>query len=222
MAKTAASIWNWSLPVLPFTVIITLIVAFFTDRLIDNHSMSRKSFFEILVVRVSASRVYFFFGICLFLPQVLAIIIGRFQFLLKTQSMINRTVLFIIHIFILVPFVYLLVYMIISNNHPNIYQMSIYGIFESISLYCLVHTILIFYLYIRRSNASQHANIIWPIWFLICIISLIVFYVIWTRSHNYVSGFIVILCPFLYLLGFVHQFWLQARAKQRYFAVVTA
>ncbi|CAF1451335.1 unnamed protein product [Adineta steineri] len=49
MAITATSIWFWSLTVLPFTLIITLIISLFTNRLIDNHSMSKKALFELLV-----------------------------------------------------------------------------------------------------------------------------------------------------------------------------
>ncbi|CAF1409632.1 unnamed protein product [Adineta ricciae] len=220
MAITAASIWDWSLPVLPFTSIITLIVALFADRLLDSQGMMDRPFFEIPVARRSSTHVCFLVGIFLLLPQIIAIIIGRFQFLVKTQSMINRIILSIFHVSTLIPLVFFLLVAIVKRSrHSDGYQMGVYGIFTSISLYCFLHTILICYLYIRRSNAPQHGKVIWPIWFLSCCILLIIFYSIWIHSHSGIAGFIVVFCPFIYFLGFVHQFWLQARARQRYSAV---
>ncbi|CAF1409557.1 unnamed protein product [Adineta ricciae] len=157
MAITAASIWDWSLPVLPFTSIITLIVALFADRLLDSQGMMDRPFFEIPIARRSSTHVCFLVGIFLLLPQIIAIIIGRFQFLVKTQSMINRIILSIFHVSTLIPLVFFLLVAIVKRSrHSDGYQMGVYGIFTSISLYCFLHTILICYLYIRRSNAPQH------------------------------------------------------------------
>jgi hypothetical protein len=186
MSLAAVSIWKWSLTILPFTVIITLIVALFTDRLVYNHDKNGRTFFEIPVSYISSTDIYFLIIIVLLILQILAIIIGRFQLLLRTQSILNRISLFIIHISVRIPLVYFFLAVILRrNDHFNVCQMGIYGIFASMTLYCFLHTILIFYLYICRSYAPQYATISWPIWFLICILLIIIFYIIWILSHNH-------------------------------------
>jgi len=220
MTTTAASIWDWTLPVLPCTAMITLLVTLVACNLVSNYASFGDTLLQISQLGMGRAYVYFIVGVAMLLPQVLAIIIGRLQFLLETQSIINRIVLYIIHIINLIPLVFMLIVAIISrDSRSDAYLLGTYGIFECISLYCFIHTLVMFYLYIRRSNALLHAKVIWPIWFLICSLFLIVFFVVWIKTGRVIPGYIAVVSPFLYFLGFVQQFWSRARTRKRYSAV---
>ncbi|CAF3910624.1 unnamed protein product [Rotaria sp. Silwood1] len=107
------------------------------------------------------------------------------------------------------------------DDDRRLHVIGAFGMFGFLSLYGLLHTIVAFYLFIRRSAAPQHSNILWPLWFLICSILLIVFSSIWVVKDKTVPQYIAAAMPFLYLLAFVPQFWMQARIKRQDNALTT-
>lgn len=215
MITNAVSIWYWSLPILPVTNIIILVATIATHYLIPKDHLSKSS--------VDPRRVIFTVAVCMSVPQILAIIIGRFQFLLKNQAIIDRIVLYIIHSIPLIPVVWTLIVVFQSGYFYHvIYLNAACGVFGPICLYCFLHTGIMFYLYLRRSITSQHSNIVWPVWFLICNVSFIVLCVVHIQTSSDITGIIILTSPFLYLLSFTPQFWLQARARQRYSIVFEA
>jgi hypothetical protein len=220
MATTAASFWDWSLAVLPFTAITTFIVTLVTCNLVSNYVPAGEYLLPISQLGTGQAYVYFIVGISLIFAQLLALIVGRLQFLLQTQSIINRIVLYVIHIITIIPLGFMFIVAIVSrNNRSDAYLLGAYGVFGSISLYCFLHTAVVFYLYIRRSKVSQHSKVIYPIWFLVCTLLLIIFFIIWHQTNRVILGYIAAASPFLYFLGFVPQFWSQAKSRKRYSAV---
>ena len=101
------------------------------------------------------------------------------------------------------------------DNRPTIHLTGAFGMFGLISLYCLLHTIIVLYLFIRRSDAPQHSHVIWSIWFLICGLLLIASFIYWLVTAQGLPEYIAAATPFLYFLGFVPQFSMRARAKKR-------
>jgi hypothetical protein len=149
MATTAASIWDWTLPVLPCTAMITLLVTLVACNLVSNYASFGDTLLQISQLGMGRTYVYFIVGVAMLFPQVLAIIIGRLQFLLQIQSIINRIVLYIIHIISLIPLVFMLIVTLISrDSRSDVYLLGTYGIFECIPLYCFIYTLVMFYQYI--------------------------------------------------------------------------
>ena len=220
MAPTAASIWDWALAVLPVTALVTFLVTLVSSNLASNDIPRGGSLLQISQLGSGASYVYFIVGFSLLFPQILAIIIGRLLFLLQTQNMINRVVLYIGHIIILIPFIFMLIVAFVSgNSRSDAHRHALYGIFESIALYCVLHTIAVFYLYQRRANGAQYSKVTLPIWFLVCSLLFLAFFIVWVKTNGVILGYIAAIIPFLYFLGFVPQFWASARSRKRYNAV---
>ena len=218
MAKqSAASIWDWCLAVLPITAFVTFLVILITCNLVGN---SRGGFLPIDDLSSGSSSIYFLVGFILLVPQILLIIIGRLQFLIQSQGLINHIILYIFHLVILIPFVFLLIVSFVDGNHrENNRRLIIYGILGSIVLYCFFHTIAVVYLYIRRANGSQYSQIALPIWFVVCSLVFIGTFAGWIETRGVLLGYIAVVIPFLYFLGFVPQFWTRARSRTRYSAV---
>ena len=97
----------------------------------------------------------------------------------------------------------------------NVHISFAYTMFSCISLYCFLHTIIIVYLYIQRDDAPQHTNVFYPIWFVICSLFLIAFFAVWLITNEGMPEYIAAASPFLYLLGFVPQFWFRAKTRKR-------
>ncbi|CAF4240566.1 unnamed protein product [Adineta steineri] len=147
---------------------------------------------------------------------MLLILIGRLQYLFQSQSVIHRTILYVIHALALISAILLLIMAIVSLDHnPYLHVIAAMGMFTFISFYCLLHTVVIFYLYARRSIALEHSNIILPIWFLICAVLLTIFASIWISRGSTIPQYIAAAMPFLYILGFIPQFWIQANMKPK-------
>ncbi|CAF5185671.1 unnamed protein product, partial [Rotaria magnacalcarata] len=103
---------------------------------------------------------------------------------------------------------------IVSLDHNNrLHLIGAIGMFALLCSYCSLHTIVAFYLFVRRLNAPRHSNILWPLWFLVCCIVLIVCAGIWGATSKSIPQYIAAAMPFLYIIGFVPQFWSQARMK---------
>jgi hypothetical protein len=215
MASLAALIWAWSLVILPFTSILTFILTLIICNSVPNNAPKDEKFPQISELGTGAAHIYFIIGFVVLLPQLLLVLIGRLQFLFQTQSIINRILLCIIHAIAFISSVFMLVMAAVSvDSNQGVHLTGAFGMFGCISLYCFLHTILIFYLFIRRSNAPQHSNVIYPIWFLVGCLLLITFFIVWLGTAAGIPEYIAAASPFLYFLGFVPQFWSRARAKQ--------
>jgi hypothetical protein len=222
MTVTAASVWDWTLAVLPFTAIITFLVTLVACNLVSDYGPSGNNLLQISHLATGSAYIYFIVGFIMLLLQVLAIIIGRLQFLLQTQAIINKVLLYISHVITLIPLIFMLIVALVSGgNRSNTHVLITYGIFGSIALYCFLHTIGVFYLYIRRSNGSRYSEVSLPIWFLVCSLLLVVCFIVWLRTNAVISGYLAAATPFLYFLGFVPQFWARAKSRKRYAAVST-
>lgn len=220
MTATAASIWDWSLVVLPFTALITFLITVIACNLVSNYVPGGGNLLQISHIGTGNAYVYFITGIIMLLPQVLAIIIGRFQFLLQTQGAINKILLYIIHIISFIPLIFMIIVAFVSRGHrSDVHLLSTLGILGSIALYCLLHTIVVFYLYIRKVSGSNYSKPTLPILFLICCLLLITFFVVWFTTTSVTAGYIAAATPFLYFLGYVPQFLARARSRKRYVAV---
>jgi len=216
MATLAALIWVWSLVVLPFTAILTFILTLVVCSLVPNDAPKDEKFPQISQLGTGEAHIYFIIGFALLLPQLLVMLIGRLQFLFQTQFIINRFLLFLIHLIALISSIFMLIMAIVSvNDRPNVHLIGAFGMFGGISLYCFLHTIVVLYLFIRRSDTPQHSNVIYPIWFLVCSLLLIAFVVTWLITVKGIPEYIAAASPFLYFLGFVPQFWSRARTRKR-------
>ncbi|CAF1508514.1 unnamed protein product [Rotaria sp. Silwood1] len=222
MTRIASMIWYWSLPILPFTAIITFILTLVVCSQVLHNPRPGGDFPQISLLGIGPAYKYFLSGFVILSLQLLLILIGRLQFLCHSQFIIHRTILYIIHAIALVSAVFLLIMAIVSlDDDRRLHVIGAFGMFGFLSLYGLLHTIVAFYLFIRRSAAPQHSNILWPLWFLICSILLIVFSSIWVVKDKTVPQYIAAAMPFLYLLAFVPQFWMQARIKRQDNALTT-
>jgi hypothetical protein len=216
MATLAALIWAWSLVILPFTSIVTFILTLIICNIVPNESPKDEKFPQISELGTGEAHIYFVIGFVVLLPQLLIVLIGRLQFLFESQLIINRIILCIVHVIAVISSIFMVVMAGVSVHvNQGVHLTGAFGMFGCISLYCFLHTILVFYLFIRRSNAPQHSNIIFPIWFLVGCLLLIIFFVIWLITATGIPEYIAAASPFFYFLGFVPQFWSQARAKQQ-------
>lgn len=216
MSRTVALIWYWSLVILPLTAMITFILTLVVCKQVLQKTWSEKDLPQISQLGIGPAYPYFVFGFVFLSIQMLLILIGRLQYLIQSQSVIHRTILYLIHAIALISAIFLLIMAIISLDHdPYVHVMAAFGMFGFLSLYCLLHTIVVFNLYARRSIASQHVNIGWPIWFLICGVLLTIFASIWIFRGSTIPQYIAAGLPFLYILGFIPQFLIQAKTKQQ-------
>lgn len=219
---TAASAWDWALAVLPFTALITYIVTMVSCNLVSNYSPGQGNLLQVSHLYSGSSNIYLIVGLILIVPQVISIFIGRLGFLLQNQGLIDGIVLNVSHLLTFLPFViFLIMGLVNSSYYLTTGTFIIYGILASFALYCIINTIVAFYLFIRKALGTYFSKIYIPIWFLICTLMLIAFSTLWIQSHRPIYGYIALLAPFLYFLGYVPQFWARARARKRYGAVST-
>ncbi|CAF0711746.1 unnamed protein product [Adineta steineri] len=216
MTRVGPLIWFWSLTILPFTAILTFISTLIICIHVPNNAPADEKFPQISQLGTGQAYYYFLSGFILLAPQLLIILFGRVQLLFQTQYIIHRAIICIVHALALFSCVFMLIMAAVSiDTIPSIHLTGAFGMFGLISLFCLLHTVIIVYLYLRRSDAPQHSNIIWPIWFLICSLLLIAFFVYWLITAQGIPEYIAAATPFLYFLGFVPQFFMQARTKKR-------
>jgi hypothetical protein len=183
---------------------------------VPNNAPVGEKFPQISQLGTGGAYYYFVAGFVLLAPQLLIVILGRLQLLVQTQYIIHRAIIFIVHAIAVLSCGFLLLMAIFNiDNSPTIHLTGAFGMFGLISLYCLLHTGIVFILFIRRSDAPHHSTIIWPIWFLICSLLLIAFFVYWLVTAQGIPEYIAAATPFLYFLGFVPQFFMQARTKKR-------
>nr|AEN94409.1 hypothetical protein [Adineta vaga] len=212
MPRSITMMWFGALVVCPFTAIITFIVTLFVCNGVQNSVSPQEKYPFISELGTNRAYYYFASGFIMLLPQVLLILIGRLQFLLQSQRIIRCTIIYIIHAFGFMACPFLLIMAIANvNDHPLAHDIGVNGLFLLIVTYCFLHTGLEFYLFSYRLKAPQHSNIIWPVWFLICSILVLIFFIIWKSYNLSIPQYFAAAMPFLYFLGFVPQFWIQAR-----------
>jgi hypothetical protein len=217
MTRIVTLIWYWSLLILPLTAMITFILTLAVcSQVLRHNSWSTVKLPHISVLGTGPAYNYFVSGFVILTPQFLLILIGRLQLLFQSQSIIHRAILYAIHAIGLIASVFLLIMAIVSLDHNSrLHLIGAIGMFGFLSSYCLLHTIVVFYLFIRRSKAPRHSNILYPLWFLVCCIVLIICASIWGATGQSIPQYIGATMPFLYILGFVPQFWSQTRIKRR-------
>ena len=216
MARIGALIWYWSLTVLPFTAILTFILTVVVCTQVPNNAPVRIKYPQISLLGTGEAYYYFASGFAILFAQLLVIIIGRIQFLFQSQYIIHRVIIYAVHGVALVASIFMLIMAFVSVDYNlSLHLIGAFGMFGLLSLYCFLQTIVVFYLFIRRSDAPQHSNVIWPIWFLLCSVLLITFFVVWLITMNGIPQYIAAAAPLLSLLGFVPQFWMSARMRRR-------
>jgi hypothetical protein len=216
MTTIAALIWVWSLVILPFTAILTFILTLVICSQVPNNAPRGEKYPQISQLGTGEAYPYFVGGFVFLLPQLLIILLGRIQFLFQTQYIINRGIICLIHAVALVSAVFLLIMAIVSvDDRPRLHVIGAFGMFGFISLYCFLHTIVVLYLFSHRSDTPQHSNVIWPIWFVVCSLLVIIFVIVWIVTNKGIPQYIAASSPFIYFLGFVPQFWMRARTRKR-------
>lgn len=216
MARVGPLIWFWSLTILPFTAIVTFIATLIICIHTPNNAPADEKFPQISQLGTGEAYYYFVTGFALLAPQLFVIVLGRLQLLFQTQYIIHRGIIGAVHLIALLSCVFMLVMASFDiDRHATIHLTGAFGMFGLVSLYCLLHTIVIAYLFFRRGDAPQHANVLWPSWFLFCSVLLIAFFVYWLITALGIPEYIASATPFLYFLGFVPQFWMRARSKKR-------
>jgi hypothetical protein len=213
MKTIAILIWFWGLTILPFTSILTFILTLVVCSQVQNNAPFDETPPEISYLGTGQAHIYFIIGFVILCPQVLLIALGRLQFLFQTQLIINRIFLYVVHFLVFIACIFMLIMAIASlDDQCDLHRIGTRGLFACILLYGILHTSIIIYLFKHRSKAPQHSNIIYSIWFVVCSLLVIIFYFIWSSTDLAVPQYIAAGSPFLYFLGFVPQFWSQARA----------
>ena len=209
---TISSVWYWSLPFLPFTAALTLILTLIICTVLPNNAPSGE-LPHISELGTGDAHVMFVIGFILLLPQMLMIIIGRLQLLIETQTHIPKFILYFIHVIPIVSGIFMLIMAIVSvDSNQQLHLTGAYGMFILISVYLLLHTILILYLWLKQRNTPKHARIFYFLYYLACTILLVIFFCIWLSTSKAIPEYLASVAPFLYFIGFVPQFW----ARRRY------
>ncbi len=215
MTNLSTVIWFRILVILPFTASLTFIITLIICSQVPNDYPGEKSP-QISDLGTGQAHSYFMAGFIILIPQFLIMFIGRLQFLIQSQTIVHPVKIFLIHTVIIPCGIFLLIMAIVSEDvDSNLHLIGAIGTFACLGLYCMFHTILIFYLFIHRSEAPEYSNFIFPLWFLICTImevsSSIVLVITFTYSYGAIAEYIAVGSPFLYFLAFVPQFWTKAK-----------
>lgn len=201
-------VWHWTLCFLPLTATLTLILTLIICNNIPNNAKSDE-LPQISELGTGQAHAAFAAGFILLFPQLLALIFGRLQFLIHSQDLISRWLLILIHIIPFLSSIFMLIMAIVSvDTNESLHLTGAFGMFGLISAYLLIHTMLIFYLWIRRSSASKHEQIYYFIYFIVCTLLLIIFFGIWAATAKAIPEYLASCAPFFYFIGFIPQFWL--------------
>ena len=179
MRTIAVLIWIWCLTIVPFTAILTFILTLVTCSQIPHNPTPGERFPQISQLGTGEAYYFFVGGFIILLPQLLIILVGRIQLLFQTQYLINRGLISFVHGIAVVSAVFLLIMVLVSaDDRPVIHVIGAFGMFICISIYCFLHTILVIYLYKHRMNAPQCSNLIFPIWFFVCSLLIIIGFIV--------------------------------------------
>jgi hypothetical protein len=196
----------------PFTSIVTFVVTIIICSQVPNN-YHEGGLPELSDLGTGQAHNYFMGGFIILLPQLLIMFIGRIQFLIQSQTIILPAIIYLIHIVLIVCGIFILIMAIASEDvYSTVHLVGAIGTFTCIVIYCIFHTIVILYLYIKRSKASHHSNVVYPLWFLVSTVISFIASIILVITNLSISQYIAVRSPFLYFLAFVPQFW--TRAKQ--------
>ncbi|CAF3119855.1 unnamed protein product [Rotaria sp. Silwood2] len=216
MMNSGTLIWFRILLILPFTSILTFVLTLIICSQIPNNIQPGQNLPQISELGTGQAHYYFMSGFIILIPQLLIMFIGRLQFLLQSQTIVHRAIIFFIHIIAFVSGIFVLIMAIVSlDDRENVHDIGAIGTFGSISIYCILHTILVIYLYIHRSKAFEHSNIIFLLWFLACTMIILTCSIIWVITFASIPEYIAAGTPFLYFLAFTPQFWTKAKQSKQ-------
>jgi hypothetical protein len=209
--------WYWSLPFLPFSAVLTLTLTLIICINTPNNAPADE-LPQISELGTGQAYVIFVIGFILLIPQVLLIVIGRLQFLIQSQDRVPRWLLYIVHLIPLFSGIFMLIMATVNiDRNINVHLTGAFGMFGLIALYLLLHTVLIFYLWLYRSKNPLHASILYLLYFIVCTALLVVFVIIWIATSAAIPEYLAAAAPFLYFIGFVPQFWTHRRRSETFF-----
>ena len=214
MTTLAALIWVYCLSLFPITSIVTLTTTFVICNVITNDTNDK----PLDGFRLNQNEGYVFniVGFVILFIQFSVIILGRLQYLFQTQLIVNRKMILFLHLIGFISWIFMLMISFVNiDNSPILHQIIINGMFGCLSFYCVIHTILIIYLYLNRINAPQYSNVIYSIWFVICTLEIVVIFVMKFFIYEKIWGYILFYSPCFYFLGFIPQFWSRAIERKR-------
>lgn len=215
MNRILILIWYWCLVIFPLTSLITFVLTLVVCSQVPHRQTSRK-LPEISVLGTGDAYRFFVSGFSILVFQILIIFIGRLKYLVESKSIIYRIIVYVIHLVGLISTIFMLIMSIVSIDHNGrVHLIGAIGLFSCLSFYCLSHTIVVLYLFIRRSKYPKHSNKYYPIWFLLTSILLIVFFIVWGATTQSIPQYIAAASPFLYILGFIPQFYKQVKIKRQ-------
>jgi len=195
-------------------MILTFILTLIICSQILNNPRPNDRLPEISLLGVDAAYSHFVAGFAVLSVQILIVTIGRLQFLFQSQALVHRIILCALHLLLVISSIFLLIMAIMDvKRHPRPHIIGAINTFAFLSAYTILHTIIAIYLFIKRAQAPEHASIIWPLWFLACCITLVICFATWGGTSLPTPQYIAATIPFLYILGFIPQFWRQARKK---------
>lgn len=202
------SVLRWSLCLLPFTATLTLVLTLIICIHTPNHAKTYR-LPQISELGTGDAHGVFAIGFILLLPQLLVIVLGRLQFLIHSQHHLPPWLLILIHLAPLLSGTFMLIMAFVSiERNLFLHLVGAFGMFSLISIYLLIHTILVLYLWIERSSTPAHGDISYLLYFVGCTCLMIVCFSIWVATYNAVAEYLAASAPFLYFIGFVPQFWM--------------
>lgn len=217
MASAGIRIWLGILIIMPFTCILTFVVTMIICSQTPNDFQSKGPPPKISDIGTGQAHNYFMGGFIILVPQILIMFIGRIHFLIVSQSIVGTAIIMLTHVLLLFCGAFILIMAIHSENaQRTLHLIGAVGTFFTLALYCIFHTIIIVYLFIRRSKAPEHSNIFFPVWFSVCTIISIVSTTVLAIMNNSVAEYFAAGIPFVYFLAFVPSFWskfIQSRQK---------
>ena len=209
----AGHVWFWLQMVLPFTSALTLILTLIICNNTPNNAPTDE-LPQISQLGTGQAYVPFAIGFCLLFPQLILIVLGRLRLLLKTQDHVSRWLLYFFHAIPMVAGIFMLIMATVSvENNLAVHLTGAFTMFGLISAYVVIHTILAFYLWMRRATAPLHASIWYSVYFLALTVLLVTFVIVWIATSKAIPEYLASASPFLYFFGFVPQLWAQRRQR---------
>ena len=205
----ASDVWFWIQMVLPFTSASTLILTLIMCNSIPNKASTYR-LPQISELGTGEAYEAFAVGFILLFPQLLLIVFGRLRLLLQTQDLIAPWLLYTFHSIPLLAGIFMVIMAVVSvEENMALHLTAAFAMFGLISAYVLLHTILVFYLWLQRFTAPLHGDVWYFVYFLGLTVLLVTFVLIWITTSAAIPEYLASASPFLYFFGFVPQLWAQ-------------
>lgn len=216
MTTLAALIWVYCLSLFPITSLVTLTTTFVICNVITNDTSNNDKPLDVFRLNENEGYAFNIAGFVMLFIQFSVIILGRLQYLFQTQLIVSRIVILFLHLIGFISWIFMLIISFIPiDNSLILHQISINGMFGCFTFYCVIHTIVIIYLYLHRIDAPQYSNVIYSIWFGIWTLGIVVVFVMKFFINHKIWGYILFYSPCFYFLGFIPQFWSRAIQRKR-------